>query len=211
MIGSQIVDLEPFSKAYTLMAELVHQLRAEGHTIDHLDMGGGLGIDGIAVSPKDPTNMTGLLDRIGKRTLLITHDSDAPDSQRLCYVGRRAMGALESDCEFEFEYDVPPDAWYFDENGARTMPMCVIMEAALQPCGWLASFVGGAVTTETDLMFRNLDGTGRLLVEHDPGLIAGADLVVELGPGAGRGGGELVDVAPPTAPERRRGRGPARG
>ena len=43
-IGSQIVDLEPFSKAYTLMAELVHQLRAEGHTIDHLDMGGGLGI-----------------------------------------------------------------------------------------------------------------------------------------------------------------------
>lgn len=43
-IGSQIIDLEPFSKAYTLMAELVHKLRAEGHTIDHLDMGGGLGI-----------------------------------------------------------------------------------------------------------------------------------------------------------------------
>lgn len=43
-IGSQITDLEPFSKAYTLMAELVHMLRGEGHTIDHLDMGGGLGI-----------------------------------------------------------------------------------------------------------------------------------------------------------------------
>lgn len=43
-IGSQITDLEPFSKAYSLMAELVHMLRGEGHTIDHLDMGGGLGI-----------------------------------------------------------------------------------------------------------------------------------------------------------------------
>ena len=43
-IGSQITDLEPFSKAYSLMAELVHTLRAAGHTIDHLDLGGGLGI-----------------------------------------------------------------------------------------------------------------------------------------------------------------------
>ena len=43
-IGSQITDLEPFAKAYSLMAELVHTLRAAGHTIDHLDMGGGLGI-----------------------------------------------------------------------------------------------------------------------------------------------------------------------
>ena len=43
-IGSQITDLEPYSKAYKLMAELVEMLRAEGHTIEHLDMGGGLGI-----------------------------------------------------------------------------------------------------------------------------------------------------------------------
>lgn len=43
-IGSQITDLEPFSQAYGLMAELVERLRAAGHTIDHLDMGGGLGI-----------------------------------------------------------------------------------------------------------------------------------------------------------------------
>lgn len=45
------------------------------------------GVQGIAVSPKDPDNMQALLDRIAQRALLITQDSDAPRSQRLCYIG----------------------------------------------------------------------------------------------------------------------------
>ena len=45
------------------------------------------GVQGIAVSPKDPDNMTGLLNDIGKRCHLITHDSDAPKSNRLCFIG----------------------------------------------------------------------------------------------------------------------------
>lgn len=45
------------------------------------------GVRGIALSPKDPDNMTGLLDEVAERALLVTHDSDAPDSRRLCYVG----------------------------------------------------------------------------------------------------------------------------
>ena len=40
----------------------------------------------------------------------------------------------------EAEYDVPPGAWYFDENGYPTMPFAVLMEVGLQPCGWLASW-----------------------------------------------------------------------
>jgi diaminopimelate decarboxylase len=43
-IGSQITELAPFEKAFTLMAELVQKLRAEGHNIRHLDLGGGLGV-----------------------------------------------------------------------------------------------------------------------------------------------------------------------
>jgi 3-hydroxymyristoyl/3-hydroxydecanoyl-(acyl carrier protein) dehydratase len=35
-----------------------------------------------------------------------------------------------------------------------------MLETALQPCGWLASFVGGALGSEENLYFRNLDGTG---------------------------------------------------
>ena len=43
-IGSQITDLAPFRDAFTLMRELVIQLRAAGHEIEHLDLGGGLGV-----------------------------------------------------------------------------------------------------------------------------------------------------------------------
>jgi len=45
------------------------------------------GVDGVAVSPIDPDNQTDLLDMVASRTNLITHDSDAPGSQRLCYIG----------------------------------------------------------------------------------------------------------------------------
>lgn len=43
-IGSQILDLEPFREAYGLVAGLVADLRSGGHAIEHLDLGGGLGI-----------------------------------------------------------------------------------------------------------------------------------------------------------------------
>lgn len=45
------------------------------------------GVEGIAVSPKDPENMTTLLDKVASRSVLLTHDSDAPKSKRLCYIG----------------------------------------------------------------------------------------------------------------------------
>ena len=45
------------------------------------------GIDGIAVSPIDPSNQTELLNQAAKRAKLITHDSDAPQSDRLLYIG----------------------------------------------------------------------------------------------------------------------------
>ncbi|MGH6761401.1 MAG: diaminopimelate decarboxylase [Phyllobacterium sp.] len=43
-IGSQITDLQPFDDAFGLLAELVEQLKADGHDIRHVDLGGGLGI-----------------------------------------------------------------------------------------------------------------------------------------------------------------------
>ena len=43
-IGSQIVELDPFGDAFALLAEFVRTLRADGHTIAHIDLGGGLGI-----------------------------------------------------------------------------------------------------------------------------------------------------------------------
>jgi diaminopimelate decarboxylase len=43
-IGSQITDLDPFGNAFALLADFVRELRADGHTISHVDLGGGLGI-----------------------------------------------------------------------------------------------------------------------------------------------------------------------
>ncbi|MNE41348.1 Diaminopimelate decarboxylase [compost metagenome] len=43
-IGSQITELEPFEHAFRLLRELVDTLRTDGHRIDHVDIGGGLGI-----------------------------------------------------------------------------------------------------------------------------------------------------------------------
>ncbi|MBM3869471.1 MAG: substrate-binding domain-containing protein, partial [Verrucomicrobia bacterium] len=45
------------------------------------------GVDGIAVSPIDPANQTDLLNTAAKRAKLITHDSDAPNANRLVYIG----------------------------------------------------------------------------------------------------------------------------
>lgn len=55
-IGSQITDLTPFADAFALLSEFVQTLRADGHTISHVDLGGGLGIPyrDDAEVPPDP-------------------------------------------------------------------------------------------------------------------------------------------------------------
>jgi ribose transport system substrate-binding protein len=45
------------------------------------------GMDGIAISPIDARNQTAFINEVGARVPVITHDSDAPESKRLCFVG----------------------------------------------------------------------------------------------------------------------------
>ena len=58
------------------------------------------GTNGIAITVIDPLGMTPLLNKVAEKTLLITYDSDAPDSNRICYIGTnnysagRTMGKL---------------------------------------------------------------------------------------------------------------------
>lgn len=51
------------------------------------------GIDGIAISPVDPANQTELINQTAQQTLVITQDSDAPNSQRAVYVGTDNVAA----------------------------------------------------------------------------------------------------------------------
>ncbi|MCY3880167.1 MAG: diaminopimelate decarboxylase [Rhodobacteraceae bacterium] len=76
-IGSQITALAPFEAAFRRAAELVAQLRADGHRITRLDVGGGLGIS--------------------------YGDSDAqlPDAGQYCRLLQRTLAHLE--CEIEIE------------------------------------------------------------------------------------------------------------
>jgi len=51
------------------------------------------GIHGIAISPVDPKNQTAMLNRAASQTLVVTQDSDAPDSNRSCYIGTDNVAA----------------------------------------------------------------------------------------------------------------------
>jgi ribose transport system substrate-binding protein len=51
------------------------------------------GVHGIAISPVDPQNQTGLINDAAQKALVFTQDSDAPDSNRACYVGTDNVAA----------------------------------------------------------------------------------------------------------------------
>jgi ribose transport system substrate-binding protein len=51
------------------------------------------GVNGIAISPVDPSNQTPMLNRAAAQSLVITQDSDAPNSNRACYIGTDNVAA----------------------------------------------------------------------------------------------------------------------
>jgi ribose transport system substrate-binding protein len=51
------------------------------------------GIEGIAISPVDPANQTPMLNKAAAQALVITQDSDAPNSNRTCYIGTDNVAA----------------------------------------------------------------------------------------------------------------------
>src|SRR3989339_1965643 len=58
----------------------------------------------------------------------------------------------------ETQYDIPEEAWYFKANQTTVLPFCILLEIALQPCGWLAAYAGSALESKNRLYFRNLGG-----------------------------------------------------
>ncbi|MFO0908176.1 MAG: hypothetical protein U0794_07430 [Isosphaeraceae bacterium] len=66
------------------------------------------------------------------------------------------------------DYDVPSREWYFDSERGGVMPFAVLLEISLQPCGWLAAYMGAAFTSDQPLAFRNLGGEAVVLAEVTP-------------------------------------------
>jgi 3-hydroxymyristoyl/3-hydroxydecanoyl-(acyl carrier protein) dehydratase len=81
----------------------------------------------------------------------------------------------------ESEYQVHERSWFFNENGNETMPFAVMLEAVLQPFGWLMFYVA-PVGVVLDRILRNLDGTATFYEELPRGratLRVRAELVSE--------------------------------
>lgn len=98
---------------------------------------------------------------------------------------------LAADGWIESQYDVPADAWYFRANHQPSMPFCVLLEAALQPCGWFAAYLGSALHSSTDLRFRNLGGSATLHREvfHDAGTLTARIRITDVS----KAGGMIVE------------------
>ena len=69
---------------------------------------------------------------------------------------------MKPDGWMEAAYEISKDDWYFTANRNETLPYVMLLEIALQPCGWLAAYMGSALKSKKDLKFRNLDGEATL-------------------------------------------------
>ncbi len=136
---------------------------------------------GVAIAPRSEGALLNELD-ITKFALSNLSEAFGPDFA--CYDGRTVSRQPNTDLQLisrvlriegerlqlkqpstiYAEYDVPKDAWYYQQNASNTMPYSVLMEIALQPCGLLGAYLGSTLPfSDKNLFFRNLDGTGELL------------------------------------------------
>lgn len=67
-----------------------------------------------------------------------------------------AYCSLEEGSKIISEWDIPEKIPVLSHKGE--LPLCLFQEALLQPCGWLASYMGCPLKTSDELFFRNLDG-----------------------------------------------------
>jgi 3-hydroxymyristoyl/3-hydroxydecanoyl-(acyl carrier protein) dehydratase len=66
------------------------------------------------------------------------------------------------------EFDMPAQPWFAPHNGRPAVPYSVLMESALQPCGFFSVWLGSTLATpEEDIYLRILDGDARLSAVPD--------------------------------------------
>lgn len=80
------------------------------------------------------------------------------------------LGVLRPGSELTAEYDIPKEAWYFQQNCAQKMPFVALLESVLQPCGILSWLTGVRpyAPFDTSRVYRNLDGTMTLYADVTP-------------------------------------------
>lgn len=126
-IGSQITDMTPFEHAYRLLAELVVALRANGHDIRHVDVGGGLGIPYHLEedAPPLPTDYAAIVRKhlgglgaelvlepgrliVGNAGILVTRVEYVKEGEKTFVIVDAAMNDLIRPTLYEAHHDIQP-------------------------------------------------------------------------------------------------------
>lgn len=69
-------------------------------------------------------------------------------------------GDFSNKSSIETEFDVEPDVWFLASGNSATVPLSILMEIALQPCGVLSAWLHTQLRhPQIDFLFRNLDGS----------------------------------------------------
>jgi 3-hydroxymyristoyl/3-hydroxydecanoyl-(acyl carrier protein) dehydratase len=131
----------------------------EGSRLDYASM-----LAGAVGRPVDAFNQAGAFFETGERQMPRLPGPPYHFVTRVTQLAGERL-SMRPGAEATMEYDVPVDAWYFDESGTRSMPWCVLLEVAMQPCGWLSVYVGCPIVASENVFFRNLDGAGKMLGE----------------------------------------------
>jgi diaminopimelate decarboxylase len=126
-IGSQITDMRPFDNAFALLAELVRDLRAAGHDLHHVDVGGGLGIPyhHDEAAPPDPLAYAEVVRRhiaplgltlvlepgrliAGNAGILVTRVEYVKEGDKTFVIVDAAMNDLIRPTLYEAHHDIQP-------------------------------------------------------------------------------------------------------
>jgi len=128
-IGSQITDMTPFDNAFSLLAQLVNDLRADSHQISHVDVGGGLGIPyhHDEAAPPDPMAYAEVVKRhvaplkvslvlepgrliVGNAGILVTKVEYVKGGEKTFVIVDAAMNDLIRPTLYEAHHDIQPVA-----------------------------------------------------------------------------------------------------
>lgn len=128
-IGSQITSMLPFDNAFWLLAQLVNDLRADGHEISHVDVGGGLGIPyhRDEAAPPDPSAYAEVVKRhvgklgcglvlepgrliVGNAGILVTRVEYVKEGEKTFVIIDAAMNDLIRPTLYEAHHDILPVA-----------------------------------------------------------------------------------------------------
>jgi diaminopimelate decarboxylase len=126
-IGSQITSMLPFDNAFWLLAQLVNDLKADGHDIRHVDVGGGLGIPyhHDQEAPPDPVAYAEVVKRhvgklgvalilepgrliVGNAGVLVTRVEYVKEGAKTFVIVDAAMNDLIRPTLYEAHHDIQP-------------------------------------------------------------------------------------------------------